>query len=74
MTCNEYGTPQIDPLGPTATDEAVVTDDGAARRVVRGGSWIDCACWARSARRAEAPPGYYYQDLGFRLCLSTYYP
>ncbi|GEM_PF-5229853 len=42
---------------------------GAADRVVRGGSWIFGAGFARSAARAAIHPGVRGRALGFRVCL-----
>ncbi|MCO6453880.1 MAG: formylglycine-generating enzyme family protein [Pirellulaceae bacterium] len=49
-----------DPLGPTAA---------GAERVVRGGSWIDVARYARSAYRHASQPGFRCDYLGFRCAL-----
>ncbi len=51
--------PTVDPTGP-ATGE---------RRVLRGGSWIDCGRFARSAYRLDVGPGLRLRFCGFRLAL-----
>lgn len=47
------GAAERDPLGPT---------EGAAERVLRGGSWADGARRVRSARRSAIDPGYRVGD------------
>lgn len=49
----------VDPLGPI----------GDGPRVLRGGSWISYARYARSAFRFEFGRGLRYRDLGFRVAL-----
>jgi formylglycine-generating enzyme required for sulfatase activity len=45
-------------------------EEVSARRVIRGGSWIDVARYCRSAIR-RGPPGDRGYDLGFRLARSV---
>jgi len=40
-------------------------------RVLRGGSWWNDAAFCRSAYRSRNSPGYRYDNLGFRLALSS---
>ena len=49
--------PQVDPLGP----------EGAALRVIRGGSWRDVARSCRAACRSGNEPRFRSIDLGFRV-------
>jgi formylglycine-generating enzyme required for sulfatase activity len=49
--------PVTDPTGPSI----------GARRVERGGSWINIGGHCRSARRGHDPPSSAYNDVGFRL-------
>ena len=48
---------QTDPAGPSSGDD----------RVIRGGSWINSASWARSASRNGGSPRDRFLNLGFRL-------
>jgi len=52
--------PRDDPMGPDA--------DGAASRVIRGGSWINGPRSCRSANRGNSPD-HRIGNLGFRLAL-----
>jgi serine/threonine-protein kinase len=45
-------------------------DEARDRRVVRGGSWINLDRFARCAYRGRGFPGYYYDNLGFRVVAS----
>ncbi|MES2670338.1 MAG: SUMF1/EgtB/PvdO family nonheme iron enzyme [Pseudomonadota bacterium] len=53
--------PARDPEGPGAGEA----------RVVRGGSWIDHASYARAAFRRRRPRGSAYQHFGFRFALRS---
>jgi len=48
---------QRDPVGP----------ETGIYRVLRGGSWLNCAWYCRSAQRLGTLPNYRWNDLGFRL-------
>ena len=55
-----YGkSPTEDPKGPDAGD----------RRIIRGGSWIDWPCNARSSARAGAEPFNGVSNTGFRIAM-----
>lgn len=56
---------------PGGTDPLVVSSDGVAFRVSRGGCWFFASVRCRSASRLRFLPSYRYSDLGFRLCLSS---
>ena len=58
--------PRIDPRGPGGPE--------IESFAVRGGSWLEPAQCARSARRDQWPRGYRYQDLGFRFALRPVSP
>lgn len=49
--------PLIDPTGPVS----------GARRVIRGGSWIDYASFCRSAKRFDQAPTSQSEYIGFRV-------
>ena len=49
-------------------DGSVWEGEAGARRVVRGGSWIDNALFCRSAYRDAYRPGNRFDYLGFRPC------
>jgi sulfatase modifying factor 1 len=53
-----YGaSPQRNPRGP----------ESGSRRVSRGGSWRHHVKMSRCAARSSIPPGYRYEDYGFRI-------
>jgi formylglycine-generating enzyme required for sulfatase activity len=54
----------------SVVDPLHVTDNESADRVVRGGSWLLAAQYARAAYRFGYPPEYRWCCLGFR-CLSS---
>jgi len=51
---------------PTDGGSAVSAPD-CARRVMRGGSWYNCAAWVRSAKRSWGEPTARSHNLGFRV-------
>ena len=48
------------------TDGSAWTADGAAARVVRGGSWDGRACFVRAAYRGRYAPAFRFDRVGFR--------
>jgi formylglycine-generating enzyme required for sulfatase activity len=53
-----------------ANASARTSDDDAANRVVRGGSWFNVARLCRSAYRFSFPPGARRNDCGFRVVMT----
>ena len=53
--------PRVDPRGPNEGSD----------RVRRGGSWFSSAGDCRSAYRIRLPPSYRFNNLGFRVALSS---
>ena len=59
----------------TTSDDDKLMDVGfrlvhdAASRVLRGGSWLRTADYARAASRGGSNPGNRRGDLGIRLCV-----
>ncbi len=51
------------PTTPFSFGENITTE----LRVLRGGSWCNGGRWCRSAYRRFNPPGYRYDNIGFRL-------
>jgi formylglycine-generating enzyme required for sulfatase activity len=49
----------VDPKGPS----------GGQLRVLRGGSWNDCARFCRAAYRSRNDAAIHHSDVGFRVCL-----
>ena len=56
-----------DPMGAESGSERV----GGSGRVARGGSWYYPAVHCRSSYRIYHAPGYRFNDIGFRLALSS---
>lgn len=68
----------VDPLGPGLNPVRQSQDkpnaereDGGGMRALRGGSWYDDACSARSASRYALHPGVVQSNIGFRIALRS---
>jgi formylglycine-generating enzyme required for sulfatase activity len=60
-----------DYLGTSAVTDPSGPADGYVLRVVRGGTWPINASSVRSASRGNAPSGYSFDYVGFRVCRSA---